>query len=124
MAVFKWILATFAIWKDSQGHADNQIIEEIPDHFRQLCHPDGARVQHPGADAYVCQALGQGDVSTGCRLYSHCTAYLVFYRGRNLYTDEGEYTEPLDAPLGIGLHHPGNHAARVLQFHYVSDTLW
>ena len=29
MAVFKWILATFAIWKDSQGHADNQIIEEV-----------------------------------------------------------------------------------------------
>ena len=31
---------------------------------------------------------------------------LILHRCRHLYSDETQYPEPVDAPLGIGLHHP------------------
>ena len=48
---------------------------------------------------------------------------ISFFIG-DLYPDETQYPEPLDAPLGERLHHPRDHAPRVLQFHHVSDPGW
>ena len=129
---FKGILGTFAhilgsfshIYNIKEKHVHHTFSTPLPHHLRQLPHAYGAHVLHPGAHADVRQTLREGDVATRHQLHRHSAAHKFLHRSRHLHTDEGEHPKSVDATLGDGLRDARNHAAGVLVFHHVLDSLW
>ena len=91
------------------------------DYLWQLLDVDGSGFLPPRATEDVFEAVREGDVPVGSGFHRHCAAHLFFHRGGDLYPDEVEYPESLDAPLGVGLYHPRDYVAGVLFQYHVLD---
>ena len=78
----------------------------MADHLWSIHVADGAHLLTTRADAYVLKAICEGDGPVGRQLHRYRAADLLLYRRRNLYPDEAEHPESLDAPMGCGLYHP------------------
>ena len=100
--LFYVFIATFARRKHRfLEYADIKILE----HSRALHHTDGALVRASRADAYVPKTIRERDVITRSRFHRYRIAHLVLHRSSDMHTDETQHTKPMDAPMGVGLHH-------------------
>ena len=80
-------------------------------HLGTLPDPDGKNLLAAGAYEDVFQGICQGDGAIGSQFHRHRAAHLLLHRSGHLHTDEVEHPESVDATLGDGLYHQGNHAA-------------
>ena len=111
------LLLTFAPLFNKERDVDN----EISDHIWAIHHTDGSYFLASGTDEDVPEAVCEGDGSAGCQFHWHRATDLILYWCCNLYSDEAEYPESLDAAMGVGLYDERNPVAGVLQFYHVSD---
>jgi hypothetical protein len=111
------LLLTFAPLLNRERDVDN----EISDYLWTIHHADGSYFFASRTDEDVPEAVCEGDGPVGCQFHRHRPADIFLHRRCDLYPDEAEYPESLDAAMGVGLYYPRNPVTGVLQFYHVSD---
>ena len=101
------LLLTFAPLLNRERDVDN----EISDYLWTIHHADGSYFFASRADEDVPEAVCEGDGPVGCQFHRHRAADIFLHRRCDLYPDEAEYPESLDAAMGVGLYYPRNPVA-------------
>ena len=92
--------------------------------FRQLHSANEAGTHPPRQVACVFPPDYARGVPAWSKFHTHSAAYLFFHRSRNMYTDEAEHRESVDAEIRRGLCNKRDSIARILIVHYVPYTFW
>ena len=96
----------------------------MADHLWSLLDADGTDVLDSRAIQNVLEAVCEGDGPIGNQLHWYRATNLILHWSGDMYPDESEHREPVDASMGGRLYYPRDYVAGVLVIYHVSDTGW